>query len=50
MSLLGRDTLVTSSLPAGTLLLESFSGHEKLGEPYRYDLTLLSDNSNIAMD
>jgi type VI secretion system secreted protein VgrG len=50
MSLLGRDTLVTSSLPAGTLLLESFSGHEKLGEPYRYDLTLLSENSNIAMD
>jgi type VI secretion system secreted protein VgrG len=50
MSLLGRDTLVTSSLPAGTLLLESFSGQEKLGEPYRYDLTLLSDDSNIAMD
>ena len=50
MSLFGRDILVTSSLPAGTLLLESFSGHEKLAEPYRYDLTLLSGNSNIAMD
>jgi type VI secretion system secreted protein VgrG len=50
MSLLGRDTLVTCSLPAGTLLLESFSGQETLGKPYCYDLTLLSDDSNIAMD
>jgi type VI secretion system secreted protein VgrG len=50
MPLLGRDTLVTSSLPAGTLLLESFNGQETLGKPYCYDLTLLSDDSNIAMD
>jgi type VI secretion system secreted protein VgrG len=50
MALLGRDILVTSALPAGTLLLESFNGQETLGKPYCYDLTLLSDNSNIAMD
>jgi type VI secretion system secreted protein VgrG len=50
MALLGRDTLVTCSLPAGTLLLESFNGQETLGKPYCYDLTLLSDDSNIAMD
>jgi type VI secretion system secreted protein VgrG len=50
MPLLGRDILVTCSLPAGTLLLESFSGQEKIGTPYRYTLNLLSDDPNIAVD
>jgi type VI secretion system secreted protein VgrG len=47
MALLGRDTLVTGPLPKGALLLETFQGKETLGTPYRYDLTLLSDDPSI---
>ena len=50
MALLGRDTKVTGPLPGGTLLLETFQGAEKLGAPYRYDLTLLSEDPNIPAD
>jgi type VI secretion system secreted protein VgrG len=50
MALLGRDTLVTGPLPDGTLLLETFQGKETLGIPYRYDLTLLSKDPDIAVD
>jgi len=50
MALLGRDTKVTGPLPEGILLLETFQGKETLGMPYRYDLTLLSEESNIPVD
>jgi type VI secretion system secreted protein VgrG len=50
MALLGRDTLVTGPLPDGTLLLETFQGKETLGTPYRYDLTLLSNDPDIPVD
>jgi type VI secretion system secreted protein VgrG len=50
MALLGRDTLITGPLPDGALLLESFQGRETLGTPYRYDLTLLSDDHEIPVD
>jgi len=50
MALLGRDTLITGPLPDGALLLETFHGKETLGTPYRYDLTLLSDDHEIPVD
>jgi type VI secretion system secreted protein VgrG len=50
MALLGRDTLITGPLPDGALLLESFQGRETLGTPYRYDLSLLSDDHDIPVD
>jgi type VI secretion system secreted protein VgrG len=50
MALLGRDTQVTGPLPDGTLLLETLQGKETLGTPYRYDLTLLSEDPSIAVD
>jgi type VI secretion system secreted protein VgrG len=50
MALLGRDTLITGPLPAGALLLETLQGRETLGTPYRYDLTLLSDDNDIPVD
>lgn len=50
MALLGRETLVTGPLDDGVLLLETFRGREALGTPYRYDLTLLSEDPNIAVD
>jgi type VI secretion system secreted protein VgrG len=50
MPLLGRDTLVTGPVAEGVLLLESFQGKESLGTPYRYDLTLLSQDSEIPAD
>jgi type VI secretion system secreted protein VgrG len=49
MALLGTDTKVTGPVPAGVLLLETFQGKEALGTPYRYDLTLLSERSNIPV-
>ena len=49
MPLLGRDTLVIGPIAAGPLLLETFQGTETLGIPYRYDLTLLSDDPNIPV-
>ncbi|HEX7508980.1 MAG TPA: type VI secretion system tip protein TssI/VgrG [Polyangia bacterium] len=50
MALLGRDTLITGPLPDGVLLLETFQGKETLGAPYRYDLTLLSEDHDIPVD
>jgi len=50
MALLGTDTKVTGPLDEGVLLLETFQGRETLGTPYRYDLTLLSDDANLAVD
>ena len=49
MALLGRDTLITGPLPDGVLLLETFQGKETLGAPYRYDLTLLSEDHDIPV-
>jgi type VI secretion system secreted protein VgrG len=49
MALLGTDTQVTGPMPDGVLLLETFQGKELLGTPYRYDLTLLSVDPNIAV-
>jgi type VI secretion system secreted protein VgrG len=37
-------------LPDGALLLETFQGKETLGTPYRYDLTLLSEDHDIPVD
>jgi type VI secretion system secreted protein VgrG len=48
MALLGRDTEVTGPFPAGVLLLETLSGSEELGEPYTFELGLLSEKSDIA--
>jgi type VI secretion system secreted protein VgrG len=50
MALLGTDTKVTGPLDEGVLLLETFQGRETLGTPYRYDLTLLSNDANLAVD
>ena len=50
MALLGSDTSVTGSFPKGVLLLETLSGSEALGEPYAFQLGLLSRNPNIAPD
>ena len=50
MALLGSDTSVTGSFPQGVLLLETLSGSEALGEPYAFQLGLLSRNPNIAPD
>jgi type VI secretion system secreted protein VgrG len=50
MALLGTDTKVTGPLDEGVLLLETFQGKETLGTPYRYDLTLLSNDANLAVD
>ena len=47
MALLGRDTKITGTLDEGVLLLETFQGRETLGIPFRYDLTLLSDDANL---
>ena len=50
MALLGYNTLVTGPLDKSVLLLETFRGEEALGEPYLYDLTLLSEDPNIQTD
>jgi type VI secretion system secreted protein VgrG len=50
MALLGRDTKVTGPCKEGVLLLETFHGREALGTPYRYDLTLLSEDGHIPVD
>jgi type VI secretion system secreted protein VgrG len=50
MALLGRDIQITGPLPDGALLLETFQGRETLGLPFRYDLTLLADDANLAAD
>jgi type VI secretion system secreted protein VgrG len=48
MALLGSDTTVTG--PDFLFLLETFQGKEALGIPYRYDMTLLSDNPSIPVE
>ncbi len=48
MALLGRDSTVIGPLKEGTFLLETLQGKEALGRPYSYDLTLLSEDANIA--
>jgi type VI secretion system secreted protein VgrG len=50
MALLGSDTTVTGPFPAGVLLLETLSGSEELGEPYTFQLGLLSENHTIDPD
>jgi type VI secretion system secreted protein VgrG len=47
--LLGKDTSVTG-IEGVAFLLETFHGSEKLGMPYRYELTLLSEDPNIDLD
>ncbi len=49
MAIRGLETLVIGPVPAGPLLLETFQGKETLGIPYRYDLTVLSDDPNIPV-
>jgi uncharacterized protein involved in type VI secretion and phage assembly len=46
MALPRRDTKVTCSLGDEVLPLETFRGHEALGAPFRYSLTLLSKDPN----
>jgi type VI secretion system secreted protein VgrG len=48
MALLGQDSTVIGPLKEGALLLETLCGKEILGRPYSYDLTLLSEDANIA--
>ena len=50
MALLGSDTTVTGPFPAGVLLLETLSGTEELGEPYTFQLGLLSEDHNLDPD
>ena len=50
MALLGRDVSVSGPFPKGVLLLETFVGTEMLGQPYRFELGLLSENPAIAPD
>jgi type VI secretion system secreted protein VgrG len=47
MALLGRDTSISGPFPKGVLLLETLQGKEALGSPFRYDLTLLSQDPAI---
>ena len=50
MALLGSDTTVSGPFPAGVLLLETLSGTEALGEPYTFQLGLLSEDHNLDPD
>ena len=48
MPLLGRDVSVSGPFPEGAaVLLETLRGREELGQPYRFDLELLSDLPDI---
>ena len=47
MALLGRDTSVTGPFPKGVLLLETLHGTEALGQPYKFDLSLLSREPDL---
>jgi type VI secretion system secreted protein VgrG len=38
------------SEPRPDLMLETFRGHEALGTPYRYELTILTKDDNIPVD
>ena len=42
MPILGRDTSVTGPFPKGVLLLETLTGQEVLGRPYKFHLSMLS--------
>jgi type VI secretion system secreted protein VgrG len=44
-----RNIWVTTPLPDGKLVLESFSGHENLGTPFAYDLSLASRDPAIDL-
>jgi type VI secretion system secreted protein VgrG len=48
MPLLGRDTSVTGPFPKGVLLLETLQGQEALGQPYKLQLGLLSQEPSLA--
>jgi type VI secretion system secreted protein VgrG len=50
MALLGSDTTVSGPSASGVLLLETLSGSEELGEPYTFQLGLLSEDPNIDPD
>jgi uncharacterized protein involved in type VI secretion and phage assembly len=42
-----RKAWVTTTLPEGRLVLEAMSGHDSLGSPFGYDLSLLSLDPNV---
>jgi type VI secretion system secreted protein VgrG len=50
MALLGRDTSITGPFDKGVLLLESLRGSEVLGQPYLFQLGLLSTEPTIDPD
>ncbi len=44
-----RYAWVTTPLPEGRLVLEAMSGHESLGTPFAYDLSLISLDANVDL-
>jgi type VI secretion system secreted protein VgrG len=44
-----RDVWVTTPLADGVMALEQMIGHETLGQPFAYELSLLSTNPNIDL-
>ena len=50
MPILGRDTSVTGPFPKGVLLLETLTGQEVLGRPYKFHLSLLSKEPSLDSD
>jgi type VI secretion system secreted protein VgrG len=44
-----RYAWVTTPLPEGRLVLEAMSGHESLGTPFAYDLSLMSLDANVDL-
>ena len=50
MALLGSDTSVTGPFPKGVLLLETLVGREMLGQPYLFELGLLSRDPSFDAD
>jgi type VI secretion system secreted protein VgrG len=44
-----RDVWVTTALAAGVVTLERMDGHEALGQPFSYSLSLLSTDWNIDL-
>ena len=44
-----RNIWVTTPLPEGELALERMDGHETLGQPFVYDLSLVSTNAEIDL-
>ncbi len=45
-----RDIAVQTPLGGDVLLLRSFSGTERLGRPFEYELNLLSENHQVSFD